>query len=287
MSQLPYALLAYALLAYTLLAYALLAYNLLLHSPLNGMVWYGMEWDGMAWSSSRRLSSLPSPGISLVLSARSSSPQPSFLSHTLPSAPLLTTPHRHILLRAFQSAFVFLHFPLPSSSLPPLHQLLFSPLFIATFFSSLLTLEGRPAAIPDVLKQEWAKAVVANWKVWIPFQFLNFRFVPLHLQVAASNVIALLWNVYLSFASHRGVKEIDAEQGACDPWKRRRKGGVPVHDTWPAASSPVVGKVLQGRVGGGSGWELGTRWVGARRVARMGLAGGVGRSRTRGEGGSV
>ncbi|CAI7859997.1 unnamed protein product [Closterium sp. NIES-53] len=89
-----------------------------------------------------------------------------------------------------------------------LDQLLFSPLFIATFFSSLLTLEGRPAAIPDVLKQEWAKAVVANWKVWIPFQFLNFRFVPLHLQVAASNVIALLWNVYLSFASHRGVKEM-------------------------------------------------------------------------------
>ncbi|CAI5534757.1 unnamed protein product, partial [Closterium sp. Naga37s-1] len=89
-----------------------------------------------------------------------------------------------------------------------LDQLLFSPLFIATFFSSLLTLEGRPSAIPDVLKQEWAKAVVANWKVWIPFQFLNFRFVPLHLQVAASNVIALLWNVYLSFASHRGVKEM-------------------------------------------------------------------------------
>ncbi|CAI5477791.1 unnamed protein product, partial [Closterium sp. Yama58-4] len=67
-----------------------------------------------------------------------------------------------------------------------LDQLLFSPLFIATFFSSLLTLEGRPAAIPDVLKQEWAKAVVANWKVWIPFQFLNFRFVPLHLQPNAT-----------------------------------------------------------------------------------------------------
>ena len=33
--------------------------------------------------------------------------------------------------------------------------------------------------------------MVANWKVWVPFQFLNFRFVPVNLQVRAANVIAL------------------------------------------------------------------------------------------------
>lgn len=83
-----------------------------------------------------------------------------------------------------------------------LDQLIFSPIFIAVFFSTLLTLEGRPQDIPLKLKEQWASAVFANWKIWIPFQFLNFRLVPLRLQVAASNVIALAWTVYLSFASH-------------------------------------------------------------------------------------
>jgi hypothetical protein len=46
---------------------------------------------------------------------------------------------------------------------------------------------------------------MANWNIWIPFQFLNFRFVPLNLQVAAANVVALLWNTYLSWASHKEV----------------------------------------------------------------------------------
>ena len=41
-----------------------------------------------------------------------------------------------------------------------------------------------------------------NWQIWVPFQFLNFRLVPPNLQVAAANVIALVWNVYLSWASH-------------------------------------------------------------------------------------
>jgi hypothetical protein len=33
------------------------------------------------------------------------------------------------------------------------------------------------------LKQDWWPAVQTNWKIWIPFQFLNFRFVPPQLQV--------------------------------------------------------------------------------------------------------
>lgn len=86
-----------------------------------------------------------------------------------------------------------------------LDQFLFSPLFIGVFFASLLTLEGRSSEILPKLKQDWVAAVLANWKLWIPFQFLNFLFVPQQLQVLVANVIALAWNVYLSFASHRNV----------------------------------------------------------------------------------
>ncbi|KAJ7538131.1 hypothetical protein O6H91_11G036000 [Diphasiastrum complanatum] len=86
-----------------------------------------------------------------------------------------------------------------------LDQFIFAPVFIAVFFASLLTLEGRPSDIAPKLQQDWRSAVITNWKIWIPFQFLNFLIVPQQLQVGAANIIALAWNVYLSFATHTGV----------------------------------------------------------------------------------
>ena len=52
--------------------------------------------------------------------------------------------------------------------------------------------------------------MVANWKLWVPFQFLNFRFVPPQLQVAAANVCAVVWNVILSLLSHTKVEPVAA-----------------------------------------------------------------------------
>lgn len=86
-----------------------------------------------------------------------------------------------------------------------LDQFVFSPIFIGVFFASLVTLEGRPSHIKPKLQQEWFSAVLANWQLWIPFQFLNFRFVPQQFQVLAANFIALAWNVILSFKAHKEV----------------------------------------------------------------------------------
>ncbi|XP_058107550.1 protein sym-1 [Magnolia sinica] len=86
-----------------------------------------------------------------------------------------------------------------------LDQFLFSPIFIGVFLSCLLTLEGRPSQIMPKLRQEWFSSVVANWQLWIPFQFLNFRFVPQQFQVLAANIVALAWNVILSFKAHKEV----------------------------------------------------------------------------------
>ncbi|KAH7352860.1 hypothetical protein KP509_19G067900 [Ceratopteris richardii] len=86
-----------------------------------------------------------------------------------------------------------------------LDQLLFSPIFIGIFLSALMTLEGHSSEIAPKLKHDWLGIVLANWKIWIPFQFLNFLLVPQQLQVLAANVIALVWNTYLSFAAHKDV----------------------------------------------------------------------------------
>ncbi|KAJ6870294.1 hypothetical protein NC652_036046 [Populus alba x Populus x berolinensis] len=65
-------------------------------------------------------------------------------------------------------------------------QFVFSPIFIGVFLSTLVTLEGRPSQVVPKLQQEWFSAVLANWQLWIPFQFLNFRFVPQQFQVLTS-----------------------------------------------------------------------------------------------------
>ncbi|KAF2578230.1 hypothetical protein F2Q68_00000686 [Brassica cretica] len=86
-----------------------------------------------------------------------------------------------------------------------LDQFVFAPIFVGVFLSAVVTLEGKPSHVIPKLKQEWTGAVVANWQLWIPFQFLNFRFVPQNFQVLASNVVALAWNVILSFKAHKEV----------------------------------------------------------------------------------
>ncbi|KFK26211.1 hypothetical protein AALP_AA8G217100 [Arabis alpina] len=86
-----------------------------------------------------------------------------------------------------------------------LDQFVFAPIFVGVFLSAVVTLEGNPSNVIPKLQQEWTGAVLANWQLWIPFQFLNFRFVPQNFQVLASNVVALAWNVILSFKAHKVV----------------------------------------------------------------------------------
>ncbi|KAL0421684.1 UNVERIFIED_CONTAM: protein SYM1 [Sesamum latifolium] len=86
-----------------------------------------------------------------------------------------------------------------------LDQFLFAPTFIGIFLSTLVTLEGKPSHVIPKLQQEWFSSVLANWQLWIPFQFLNFRFVPQQFQVLAANFVALVWNVILSYKAHKEV----------------------------------------------------------------------------------
>uniref|UniRef100_A0A7S0VKF2 Uncharacterized protein n=1 Tax=Polytomella parva TaxID=51329 RepID=A0A7S0VKF2_9CHLO len=84
-----------------------------------------------------------------------------------------------------------------------LDQLVFAPFFLATILSTLFALEGKANQIPEKLRQDLFNTVRANWLLWVPAQFVNFRYVPPHLRVLASNVVALLWNTYISYTSHK------------------------------------------------------------------------------------
>ena len=103
---------------------------------------------------------------------------------------------------------------------------MFAPCFLAVFIASLFTIEGNAAAVVPKLKQDWSSTVVTNWKIWVPFQFLNFRFVPVNLQVGAANIIALAWNTYMSWVTHlgRGAREGRPRLGRRGPGSGHRRG---------------------------------------------------------------
>ncbi len=85
-------------------------------------------------------------------------------------------------------------------------QTVFATSFIPIFMTSAMLLEGNElSSIPPAVKREWFPALVANWGLWIPGNFVNFRFVAPRLQVLFANVVALGWNAYLSWASHRSA----------------------------------------------------------------------------------
>ena len=48
-------------------------------------------------------------------------------------------------------------------------------------------MQGHSNQIKGKLKQDLKTTVIANWKLWVPFQFLNFRFIPGNLQVSPSS----------------------------------------------------------------------------------------------------
>jgi Mpv17 / PMP22 family len=82
-------------------------------------------------------------------------------------------------------------------------QLLFAPAFTAVWLVALRILEqGHPKHIEwEALRASVPDIVVANWALWVPAQLVNFAMVPLKFQVLYSNVVALAWNVYLSYTT--------------------------------------------------------------------------------------
>ncbi|GBG62655.1 hypothetical protein CBR_g31674 [Chara braunii] len=80
-----------------------------------------------------------------------------------------------------------------------LDQLFFAPIFITSFFTSLLTLEGRADDIIPKLKQDFVNTLIANWKLWVPFQFINFAFIPQPLQVGSERAQQPFLIMYLCF----------------------------------------------------------------------------------------
>ncbi|MEW5297094.1 MAG: hypothetical protein WDW36_000324 [Sanguina aurantia] len=87
-------------------------------------------------------------------------------------------------------------------------QLFFAPIFLSGFITVLFTLNGDAGLVKAKLQADLLTTVQANWLLWVPAQFLNFRFAPPNLQVLVANCVALIWNVYMSYSSHKKVEVV-------------------------------------------------------------------------------
>lgn len=84
-----------------------------------------------------------------------------------------------------------------------LDQFAFAPIFAPSFMGLLWLLEGKDS-IQLILNRLYVvspELIVSGWKLWIPTMGVNFSIVPIKYQVLFSNVVSLVWNVYLSYVS--------------------------------------------------------------------------------------
>lgn len=94
-----------------------------------------------------------------------------------------------------------------------LDQLCFTPVFISTFFLGMGTLEGKDLnGLRSKLSESFATTLVANWKLWVPFQFVNFYITPPQYRLLAVNVTATGWNSFLSYTNSRANARVEKEK---------------------------------------------------------------------------
>ncbi|RZC39141.1 Mpv17 PMP22 domain containing protein [Asbolus verrucosus] len=81
-----------------------------------------------------------------------------------------------------------------------LDQVCFAPVCLVAVLGCIKTLQGNTfEQTKREIKNTYCDILIANYKLWPMVQVVNFYFVPLHYQVLLVQIVALLWNTYLSY----------------------------------------------------------------------------------------
>lgn len=84
-----------------------------------------------------------------------------------------------------------------------LDQLVFAPIFLTAITTIVSLLQGMELQnVIKRLKNDYWELLRANYCIWPLAQLINFSVVPLNYQVLFVQVIAIVWNTYLSVKLH-------------------------------------------------------------------------------------
>lgn len=116
------------------------------------------------------------------------------------------------------------------------NQCLFSPIFLfaSVGFIGLLK-SGDWREVGELIDRELAGILIADVKLWPVVQFLNFYFIPLHLQVAFNSTVAVAWNTYFSMKTY-GVDTERLQQGF-------EFGKTPINEIIPVPQDTFLTKI--------------------------------------------
>eukprot|EP00357_Protocruzia_adherens_P030206 CAMPEP_0115039410 /NCGR_PEP_ID=MMETSP0216-20121206/44011_1 /TAXON_ID=223996 /ORGANISM="Protocruzia adherens, Strain Boccale" /LENGTH=165 /DNA_ID=CAMNT_0002420043 /DNA_START=64 /DNA_END=561 /DNA_ORIENTATION=+ len=80
-----------------------------------------------------------------------------------------------------------------------------SPFYYLSFLPGMTMLSG--GSINDAVqktKKDFFRLLISDWIVWPPIQFLNFWFVPNHMQAFVVSSVSVFWAAYLSYVQNDG-----------------------------------------------------------------------------------
>ncbi|KAJ0026545.1 hypothetical protein NQD34_017545 [Periophthalmus magnuspinnatus] len=83
-------------------------------------------------------------------------------------------------------------------------QLCFAPCFLGAFLGLSGALNGLTLEQNlHKLKRDYTDALISNYYLWPPVQIANFYFIPLHHRLAVVQVVAVIWNSYLTWKANQ------------------------------------------------------------------------------------
>ncbi|XP_067326259.1 protein Mpv17 [Anolis sagrei] len=80
----------------------------------------------------------------------------------------------------------------------------FAPCFLGSFLALAGALNGLSLEENwSKIKRDYADALITNYYIWPAVQVANFYFVPLNHRLAVVQVVAIVWNAYLSWKTNQ------------------------------------------------------------------------------------
>uniref|UniRef100_A0A131XZZ0 Mitochondrial inner membrane protein Mpv17 n=1 Tax=Ixodes ricinus TaxID=34613 RepID=A0A131XZZ0_IXORI len=83
-------------------------------------------------------------------------------------------------------------------------QLIFSPVFVASFLTCLGFLQRRPwSDTKQMLRKDYVPILTTGYMLWPAAQLVNFHLVPLPYRLPFASGVGLVWNTYLAWKANK------------------------------------------------------------------------------------